>query len=128
MKCLLDTHVWIWYLLGSDQLNPKHRRAIEDDASELWLSPISVWETALLIERKKLPVAESSESWIERAFSQLTVREATLTFDIAIKARQLSGLHEDPADRFIVATAAALGLTLLTSDARLLHGSGYAAA
>lgn len=33
--------------------------------------------------------------------------------------------HKDPSDRFLAATAAALDLTLITSDRNLLAGRGY---
>ena len=34
--------------------------------------------------------------------------------------------HQDPADRFIAATARVMGLTLVTADQRLLHSKEYA--
>ena len=43
--------------------------------------------------------------------------------DIAIRANELTGLHADPADRLIIATALG-GHTLVTADARLLSWSG----
>ena len=33
--------------------------------------------------------------------------------------------HDDPADRFIAATASVYQLTLVTADERLLRGKGY---
>ena len=53
-------------------------------------------------------------------------REAALTHDIAVMSRQLQLPHQDPADRFLAATAAVLGLTLVTSDERLLQSTEYA--
>jgi len=125
VRVLLDTHVWLWYLLGGEQLSSTHRKIIDDPESEIWLSPISLWETSLLIERGRLSVNDTAESWTTKALKNFSVRHAVLNFDIARMARKLSGLHEDPADRFIAATAAVMGLTLLTSDARLLKGNGY---
>lgn len=46
-------------------------------------------------------------------------KEAPLTHEIALASQQL-GLHPDPADRFLAATAEVLDLTLVTADARLL--------
>jgi PIN domain nuclease of toxin-antitoxin system len=45
---------------------------------------------------------------------------APLTGNIALLAVELEGLHADPADRFIAATAIAHRATLITADARLL--------
>ena len=42
MKLLLDTHIWLWALLGPDRLSASVRAALQWSESELWLSPISV--------------------------------------------------------------------------------------
>lgn len=49
--------------------------------------------------------------------------ELPLTGEIAILAGELDGLHADPADRFIVATAIAHDAILITADERLLQWS-----
>jgi PIN domain nuclease of toxin-antitoxin system len=46
--------------------------------------------------------------------------EAPLTHEIAVAARRLSWSHEDPADRFLAATAPLLRLTLVTADVALV--------
>lgn len=51
MKLLLDTHIWLWSLLEPERLGPEVRRAFEGSGNELWLSPISIWETLMLVER-----------------------------------------------------------------------------
>jgi len=43
-----------------------------------------------------------------------------LTHEIVVVASELPFAHADPADRFLVATAGVLGLTLVTADERLL--------
>ena len=49
------------------------------------------------------------------------VAEAPLTIDVAFTSRTVDLEHQDPADRFIVATAKVHGLTLVTADRRLLR-------
>jgi PIN domain nuclease of toxin-antitoxin system len=63
-------------------------------------------------------IQENLRDWIERATAKY--REAPLTHEIALAARLLPFPHQDPADRFLAATAQVLDLTLLTADARLL--------
>lgn len=120
MKALLDTHVWLWYLLADKRLSKAHLRFIEGQENELWLSPISVWEAHLLIERDRIPIAEAPSRWISRALAALPVKQAPLTFAIAQRSRLMRLEHEDPADRFLAATAAEMKLLLLTHDKRLL--------
>lgn len=120
MRLLLDTHVWIWSLLDPDRLSRKAVRVLEDPSSELWLSPISLWELSVLVERGRLTLEEPIDEWIARAFDVAPMREAPLTHEIALESARVSLPHRDPADRFLVATARVLDLSLATADERIL--------
>ena len=120
MKVLLDTHVWLWYLLGEPYLSQTHRNIIDDERNDLSLSSISIWEAYLLIEKDRLPVKGEPSAWLKNAIRTLQVREAGITFAIAIRSRTISLDHQDPADRFIAATAVEIKAPLLTADTRLL--------
>jgi len=54
MKLLLDTHIWLWYLLGDERLSLQLQTVISDPNTELWLSPISIWETLILAEKGRI--------------------------------------------------------------------------
>jgi PIN domain nuclease of toxin-antitoxin system len=123
MKLLLDTHIWLWYLLGDQRLFPQLQTAIRDDMTELWLSPISLWETMVLAEKGRLILEPTAMLWINQALTTLEVGEASLTNDIALLSRQIQLPHEDPADRFIAATAVHYKLTLATVDANLTNAT-----
>ncbi len=116
MKLLLDTHIWIWYLLGNERLSETLRGVIADENNKLWLSPISIWETLILAEKQKIILNPDPLTWIQNSLQQLDTQEAPLTNDIALLSRQLSLEQQDPADRFIAATAIHLQLTLATVD------------
>ncbi|MCA1735576.1 MAG: type II toxin-antitoxin system VapC family toxin [Actinobacteria bacterium] len=121
MKLLLDTPIWLWARLEPDRLGPKLRRRLSDPANELWLSPISVWETLVLIERGRIEVTTNPVDWLRAALATGPVRDAPLNRDVAIASRLLDLEHEDPADRFIAASAQVHGLVLATADQRLLR-------
>ncbi len=125
MKLLLDTHIWLWGLLEPDRLTPSVHVALRAPENELWLSPISVWEAAILVERGRLIVNEPVTDWVDKMVQALPRREAPLTHEIALVSRQLALPHQDPADRFIAATARVMGLTLVTADKRLLESTEY---
>ena len=120
MRVLLDTHIWLWYLLAGERLSDGHRACIQDPENEIWLSPISIWEAHLLIERGRLPIVQPPLQWVSSALQALPVNQAPLTFPIAMRSRQIRALHEDPTDRFLAATAIEMKLVLLTADERLL--------
>lgn len=118
MKLLLDTHIWIWSQVAPEKLSARVRRALENNANEVWLSPVSIWELILLVEKGRITLAGNVGEWIMEAAAPL--KEAPLTAEIALETKCFRLPHPDPADRFLAATARILGLTLVTADARIL--------
>lgn len=126
MKLLLDTHIWLWALLEPERLTATVTAALESPENELWLSPISVWEAMVLAERGRIAINAAPADWVQEMVRAIPRQEAPLTHDIAVASRQLSLSHQDPADRFLAATAQVMRLTLVTADDRLLHCTDYA--
>ncbi len=118
MKLLLDTHIWIWLVENSSRLGAHTAKELADTANELWLSPVSTWEVLNLHRKKRLSLPSNPDDWLPQALAGIQ-HHAPLTHEIVRAAERLS-LHEDPADRFIAATAQVLDLTLVTADQRLL--------
>jgi len=119
MKLLLDTHIWVWYLLADERLSSSLREKISDPATEIWISPISSWEVLLLAEKNKLSLLPSPELWVRNALKAINATPAPLNHEISLLSRSLEFQHSDPADRFIAATAAHYGLVLATADTNL---------
>ena len=120
---LLDTHVWLWYLGGSEKLAVPLRRALDDAQPDVWLSPFSVWEATLLHARGRLTLVGGARSWVERAIGEYPVKEAAVTTAVALRAHEIDLGHRDPADHLLAATALVYGLTLVTVDERLVAAS-----
>ena len=117
MKLLLDAQVWLWSKLEPRRLGRRVNAELSDVNNELWLSPVSVWEVLVLMQKGRVRVQDPF-AWVERAAEQL--REAPLTREIVNAGLDLPLAHADPADRFLAATAHVLKLTLVTADQRLL--------
>ena len=117
MNLLLDTHIWLWSKLEPKRLRERVRTELSNPDNELWLSPVSVWETLVLMQKGTVQV-EDPFAWVKRAAEQL--REAPVTHEIVSAGLALTLPHSDPADRFLAGTAKVLDLTLVTSDQRLL--------
>jgi PIN domain nuclease of toxin-antitoxin system len=121
MKLLLDTHIWLWSLLKPDKIGRKTAAALKSAQVEKWLSPISIWEFLILAQKGRIQLAGMEPAaWTARALSEFPVKEAPLTAEVVLEMPGLALPHRDPADAFLVATAKAFDLTLVTSDARLL--------
>lgn len=125
MKLLLDTHIWLWSLLDPERLVRRVAAALVAEQSEIWVSPISVWEVLLLVEKRRIVIDGDPRKWIDRAWSQAPTQEAPLNREVALRSRFVRVPHQDPADRFLAATAEVHELTLVTDDENLLRGKGY---
>lgn len=115
---VLDTHVWIWWVSGSDRLAPAQREALEQgETGGIGVSAISCWEVAKLVELGRLELDRPVADWLREALRYPGVRLLALTPDIAVASTTLPGdFHRDPADQIIVATARLAESPLLTSD------------
>lgn len=117
MRLLLDTHTWLWRLLDPERISTDAEAAIADPRSELLLSPISTWEALVLARKGRVALEPSPAEWILDALRRSAPTAAPLTHGIALRSESLEDFaSEDPADRFLVATALELDLTLVTAD------------
>jgi len=124
MKLLLDTHIWLWSLGEPHRLSRRVAKELDDRQNELWLSPISIWEALLLFRKKRIQITPDFTTWLAASLSALPVIEAPLTFEVARTLPTVDMPHDDPADRFLAATAKAFGLTLITADRNLIKTEG----
>jgi PIN domain nuclease of toxin-antitoxin system len=120
VKLLLDTHIWIWNELEPWRLTSEVHQQLACPQNELFLSPVSVWELVLLVEKKRINITADFAEWVNGSFEDLQIQEAPFTFAVAHELRFTQLAHKDPGDRFIVATARVYDLTLVTSDNNLL--------
>jgi PIN domain nuclease of toxin-antitoxin system len=118
---LLDTHIWFWYLTGSDRLPAGLRSTIGSTPGRLWISPISLWELGILEQRGRVRLDGGFRAWTQAAHQRFPLQEASLTREVAVRSCELDLPHRDPADRFLAATALVHELTLMTVDERLRH-------
>ena len=124
MRLLLDTHIWLWSRLEPERLKATVVQELQNPASELWLSPLSIWELILLVERRRLSLEPNAGAWVSTAVAKLSYREAAVTHEVALEARLVNLAQRDPIDRLLAATARVYDLTLVTADERLMGVRG----
>jgi PIN domain nuclease of toxin-antitoxin system len=119
---LLDTHAAVWLATEDAKLGVQSRHQAETASRDgaLAVSAVSFWEIALLTARNRLQAGTSAIE-LRALLLGAGVQELPLTGDIAIQSVDLDGLHSDPADRFIAATAIIHEATLITADDNLLR-------
>ena len=125
MTVVLDTNALIWTLDDQKELGRRSRREIEQALrdSRLMASAVSFWEVAMLVAKKRLTLDRPVSRWRLDAL-RMGISEVQLDGELAVDSVDLTGLHNDPMDRFIAATAIKTKATLITSDRALLSWKG----
>lgn len=119
---ILDTHIWLWWLLGDGNLSAAERRALDLKAKdkELVVSWVSIWETEMLERKGRVELYPDFISWISKATDPQIAGVLPADIDLVVAQRQLpDSFHGDPADRLITATSILSGYSLATHDRRI---------
>jgi len=131
---LLDTHIALWLDSHDDRLRARTRTLIDrcwQDGGTIYLSAVSAWELALLVDSDRIELDVPVEQWVNRFLDDPGIVAAPLDCAAACRAYQFHQLeHRDPADRLLIATAIALQCPLVTYDDRIArfaarHGRKY---
>jgi PIN domain nuclease of toxin-antitoxin system len=109
---------------GSEQLRGSDVRGVIESAaasSRLFLSSISLWETAMLVSKRRITLSIDTTDWIRIGLQGAGIQTVDISPEIAVEsANPGNSFHGDPADRIIVATARVCDYSLVTRDARIL--------
>jgi len=119
---VLDTHAWIWWVSSPEYLSETAKQIIDEAATgkNIFISSISAWEIAILVSRGRLKLTMNPADWVAASEALPFFDFVPVSNSIALKSVQLPGiLHDDPADRIIIATAVSLGATLVTKDEKI---------
>ncbi|MEP5568757.1 MAG: type II toxin-antitoxin system VapC family toxin [Halioglobus sp.] len=120
---LLDTCAIIWDALAPEQLSRKAAKAIvrAEEQNALIISDISLWEVAMLIEKKRLKTSESASHLLNLFLASRSVAVKAITPEVAeLSVNFGPELNKDPADRIIAATAIVNNARLVTADQNLI--------
>ena len=118
MRVMIDTHVWVFHVARmNDQLSASALSVLKK-ARVLCVSPISCWEIALLVKKGRLGIDNVSQ-WIQDALQFPRIQLINLTPEILVHSVFFNKLHQDPADRMLVATCEVESLPLVTADKRI---------
>jgi PIN domain nuclease of toxin-antitoxin system len=119
VKVILDTHIWVWWLLPGSPLSDRERMALDRIATDngILLPAICLWEAQMLHRKKRIELPVPFPTWLRRATAADMLKVLPLNADTVIAVDDLpAGFHGDPADRMIVATARVHDLPLATHD------------
>lgn len=115
MRLLLDTHALLWWATLDPKLPAKVKKAIANEATEVFVSAASAWEIATKVRIGKLEWPSTAGTVNTYVLGQ-GFRALPISLDHAERAGQLSIAHRDPFDRMLVAQAQVERLTLVSAD------------
>lgn len=114
---ILDTCALLWLAEGGRRLSKEARRRIES-APLVYISAITGFEIGIKYRKGKLVLPALPAEWLKAVVTRHDLTVIPLDESICVAATELPPVHQDPCDRFIIATAKAHGLAIVTADAR----------
>ena len=123
-QVIFDTHVFLWHMFGNSMLSIKFRKKIEriQKLHPVLVSPMSIWEIGMLSERGRISLEMDCLEWVEQALLDPGFTLSTLSPQIAILSSRLpGGIHGDPVDGILIATAFETHAVLVTCDEKILE-------
>jgi len=118
MKFVLDTCTYLWLVDDQTRLSARALAVIGDAGNSLHLSAITITEVHRLVRAGRVSIRAPGglDDWFHKGLAQHQVLCEPITLAIAHAAETLPPIHNDPADRFILATAQVLNGTVLSPD------------
>jgi PIN domain nuclease of toxin-antitoxin system len=114
---VVDTHAWLWWAAERHKLSRVALAALAG-AESVAIASITLWEIAMLAEKKRLTLDRDVLGWLQETIINTRAEILPLTPTIAVQATSIAPLR-DPADRLIAATALTHGVALVTKDERI---------
>jgi len=116
LRLLLDTHALLWWATSNPGLSRKARKAIADDATDVFVSAASAWEIATKVRIGKLEWPGTAGTVNAYVLGQ-GFRALPISLVHAELAGQLPIAHRDPFDRMLIAQAQTEDMWLVSNEA-----------
>ena len=114
MRQLLDTHTFLWFVIGNPRITSKLRAQIEDN--ENLVSIVSVWEIAIKYNIGKLNLELPFNDFIDRQVISNGIQLLDIKLDHLKVLATLPLHHRDPFDRLLIAQAITEEIMLISAD------------
>lgn len=120
MRLLLDTHIFLWYIVDDVKLPSTFRLAIQDPNNEVFLSVASIWESVIKHQIGKLSFPFPPAEWLPKQRAAHGIGMIVIDEGAMSQLASLPQIHRDPFDRLIVAQAMQHSLAIVTVDPEIL--------
>jgi len=117
LRLLLNTHALLWFVAGAADLPMAARRAIEDEANDVFVSAVSAMEITTKYRLGKLPSAGALAERFEQTVAEKGFLPLAIAMGHAERAGSMPIPHKDPFDRLLVAQALVEDMLLVSNEA-----------
>ncbi|MFM8495943.1 MAG: type II toxin-antitoxin system VapC family toxin [Planctomycetia bacterium] len=117
MRILLDSHAFLWFILGDQRLSDRARSAIATADTDVLVSPATLWEMAIKVRLGKYALPEPFGPFMESQLAANRFRLLPIEVRHAAILASMPFHHRDPFDRLIVAQALAESIAVVSVDA-----------
>lgn len=116
VRVLLDTHAFLWWILGSPKLSELARETIAEESNELLFSVVSGWEISIKVGVGKLELPDTPKDFVTEQILLNDLKVLPVDLNHALRVYELPDHHQDPFDRLLVSQALEEGVPVLTAD------------
>jgi PIN domain nuclease of toxin-antitoxin system len=117
LRVLLDSHIFLWWILDHPALTPAAREAISGTGNRDIVSAASAWEIAIKFRAGRLPEAADLVSNFPVEMVQEGFQLLPISAEHGIRAGLLPGPHKDSFDRMLIAQAQAEDVPIISNEA-----------
>jgi PIN domain nuclease of toxin-antitoxin system len=122
MRVLLDTHVFLWLIIGDGRLSRKAKQAFLEPKNRVYLSAVSFWEISIKMSLGKLSLKNGWVRLFEKEMKINTLQMLPIEITHCEQVSKLPFHHRDPFDRMLISQAMVEEMAIVTGDGQF---SGY---
>jgi PIN domain nuclease of toxin-antitoxin system len=114
VRQLLDTHTFLWFVMGNPRITENLRAQIEDN--ENFVSVVSIWEIAIKYGIGKLNLEVPFDDFIDRQIAPNGIQLLDIKLEHLKVVSALPLHHRDPFDRLLIAQAIVEDIVFISAD------------
>lgn len=119
MNYLLDTHAFLWWIAGHNNLSARARQVISNQDNIIYFSAASAWEIAIKAKLGKIEIEGPIDSFLLEQLQENNITSLAVQVKHALHTSNLPPLHRDPFDRLLIAQSLSEGFPIITADKQI---------
>jgi PIN domain nuclease of toxin-antitoxin system len=126
MKCLIDTHIFLWSLFSPERISVQPAKIIRESSNRIFVSVITFWEIALKFSLNKLELEGITPDAPPEIADKMSFEPLNLSAEDAAAFYHLPRItHKDPFDRMLIWQAIREKLVLISKDSKIAAYEEY---